>query len=150
MVCGNFISNTECSYLIKHFIGFLDKKKKSFFKDWTIKWNLIAFSKKKQLLIELSETLFLKNYFSKSKPAKESSSPFLKKGKCGNYTSIFFFIKSQWRLLLLKLLPTKELQYQFLSVYKPNYIEKKQLFFSNTGRVNRNNEVSGLWLKISG
>lgn len=91
---------------------------------------LVAFSKKKQLLIELIETLFLKNYFSKSKPAKESSSPFLKKGKCGNYTSIFFFIKSQWRLLLLvKLLPTKELQYQFLSVYKPNYIKKSNYFF---------------------
>ena len=59
--------------------------------------------------------------------------------------AFFFFIKSQWRLLLLvKRLQTKELQYQFLSVYKPNYIEKKQLFFSNTGRVNRNDEVSGL------
>ena len=54
-------------------------------------------------------------------------------------------MKSQWSLLLLvKRLPTKELHYQFLPVYKPNYIEKKQLFFSNTGRVNRNNEVSGL------
>ena len=146
MVCGNFISNTECSYLIKHFIGFLDKKKNNhFLKTEQLNETSSLFLKKKQLVIELSETVFLKNYFSKAKPANESSSPFLKKGKCGNYTSIFFFIKSQWRLLLLvKRLPTKELQYQFLSVYKPNYIEKKQLFFSNTGRVNRNNEVSGL------
>ena len=52
IVCGNFISNTECSYLIKHFIGFLDKKKTNhFLKTEQLNETSSLFLKKKQLVI---------------------------------------------------------------------------------------------------